>query len=65
MQNPVAFDIEYREHVRQMAWINDNDWQFATPAKRHPVRRIVAGALLILARIAAPAQHPTRPAPTP
>lgn len=62
MQNPVAFDIEYREHVRQTAWINANDWLFAPPTRKHPVRRVVAEALLVLARIAAPR---TRPAPTP
>jgi hypothetical protein len=65
MQNPVAFGIDYREHLRQTAWINENDWQFVPPPRKHPVRRIVVGALHALARIAAPAQPPTRPATMP
>jgi hypothetical protein len=65
MQNPVAFDIDYREHLRRMAWVNDNGWRFDRPAKQHPMRRIVGGALRALARIAVPAQPPTRPATMP
>ena len=65
MQNPGAFEIDYREHLRQIAWVNEHDWLFDRPARKYPVRRLVAGALRALARIAAPAQTPTRPAPMP
>jgi hypothetical protein len=55
MQHPMTFDVEYREHVRQMAWVNVNDWQFEKPAKRHPVRRATAKVLVALADALAPA----------
>jgi hypothetical protein len=55
MQNPVAFEVEYREHVRQMAWVNDNDWLIEPPAERHPARAAVAKALVALARALTPA----------
>jgi hypothetical protein len=54
MQNPVTFEVEYREQVRQMAWVNENDWQFAPPATRHPVREAVAKALIALASAVTP-----------
>jgi hypothetical protein len=31
MHNPVAFDIEYRKHLRQIAWVNENNVQFSRP----------------------------------
>jgi hypothetical protein len=62
MQNPVAFDIDYREHLRQMAWVNEHDWLFERPARKRPLWRLVADALHVLARIAAPTPSPTRPA---
>ena len=63
MQNPVALDSEYREHVRRMAWVNANDWQFVRPAKRHPVRQAVAKALLAIATVLTPlAEGETRTA---
>jgi hypothetical protein len=65
MQNSVAFEVEYREHVRQMAWVNEHDWTWERPARKRPVWPIVAEALRALARIAAPAQPPKRPATTP
>jgi len=67
MHNPVSFDIEYCEHMRQLAWINDNDWQLLPPPRNHPVRRAVAGALLALARAISPATEgaPARPATAP
>jgi hypothetical protein len=54
MQNPVAFEAEYREHVRQMAWVNENDWQFEKSVARHPVREAVAKALIALASAVTP-----------
>jgi surfactin synthase thioesterase subunit len=49
MQNPMAFDVEYREHIRQTAWVNANDWQIELPGRQHRMRRAVATALLALA----------------
>lgn len=65
MQNPVAFEIEYREHLRQMAWVNELDWSLEPPAPKHPIGRALAEVLRALARIAAPARNPTRPATMP
>jgi hypothetical protein len=55
MQSPMAFDVEYREHVRQMAWVNANDRQFEKQARNYPVRQVVANALLALASAMTPA----------
>jgi hypothetical protein len=65
MQDTIAFDIKYREHLWQTAWVNEHGWLFARPARKRPVRRIVAEALRALACIAAPTRHPTRPATMP
>jgi hypothetical protein len=54
MENAV-FEIEYREYMRQMAWVNEHDWQFERPAKQHPVRRAVVKALIALADALTPA----------
>jgi hypothetical protein len=54
MENPMAAQAHYSEHMRQAAWINDNDWQFEKPAQRHPVRATVAKVLLALANAMTP-----------
>jgi hypothetical protein len=55
MQHPDSFDIDYREHQRQVAWVNEHDWQFEQPVKRYPVRQAVAKALIALADALSPA----------
>ena len=55
MQNPVAMQTAYSEHQSQMAWVNENDWQFERPAKKHPVRQALATALIALANMLTPA----------
>jgi hypothetical protein len=57
MQHPDSFDIDYREHQRQVAWVNEHDWQFERPEKRYPVRQVVAQALITLANSLAPASR--------
>jgi hypothetical protein len=54
MQHPESFDIDYREHQRQVAWINEHDWQFERPVKRHPVRQAMAKVLIALANALTP-----------
>jgi hypothetical protein len=54
MENAVL-EIEYREHMRQLAWMNEHDRQFEQPAKKHPVRQAIARALITLAEMVAPA----------
>jgi hypothetical protein len=49
MVNPMAAQVHYDEHRSEMAWVNEHDWQFERPVKRHPVRQAVAKALLALA----------------
>lgn len=41
MQNPMATQVHYREHQSQVAWVNENDWQFERPAKRYRVRKAI------------------------
>jgi hypothetical protein len=64
MQHPESFDIDYREHQRQVAWINEHDWQFERPVKRYPVRQGVAKVLIALAdALTPPAKPETQPVP--
>jgi hypothetical protein len=49
MENPMASRVHYAEHQRQMAWINSEDWQFASPSRRVQVRAAIANALVALA----------------
>jgi hypothetical protein len=62
MLNPMATQIHYDEHHRQVTWVNEHDWQFAQPVKRHPVRRAVAKALIALANALTPATQQERQA---
>jgi hypothetical protein len=48
-------EVRYREHRAQVAWVDENDWKVEQPARRHPVRRALARALLALADALAPA----------
>jgi hypothetical protein len=56
MDNMLAIETRYREHQAQMAWLNEENWQFARPTKRYPVRQAVARALVALADAVAPAK---------
>jgi hypothetical protein len=49
MQNVIAHEVHYTDYRRQMAWINENDWQIERRATRYPVRQAVAKALIALA----------------
>ncbi len=49
-----TFRQHYADHWRQIAWINDNDWQFERPVKRYQVRKAVAKTLIALAARVAP-----------
>ncbi|MGI8687440.1 MAG: hypothetical protein ACR2M3_02580 [Thermomicrobiales bacterium] len=62
MENPMAFPQHYADHQRQVAWINDNDWQFERPKKQYPVRIAIAKALIHLATLLAPTRQETRAA---
>ncbi len=42
MENPTAFQIQYRDYQRQMAWVNSEGWQFDPPKRRKQVRGMVA-----------------------
>ncbi len=55
MENPVAFEVHYREYQRQAAWINHEDWKIERKAKRYQVRVVVAKRLIALAARIAPA----------
>jgi hypothetical protein len=58
MQNPMATQVHYDEHQRQLAWVNEENWQFEQPVKGHPVRQAVAQALIALANaLAVPQQR--------
>ena len=58
MQDPIAFEVLYREHQRQVGWVNDNEWQFAKPQKQHRVRQAVARVLIAVADWLTPAEAP-------
>jgi hypothetical protein len=60
MLNPTTTQVHYDEHQRQMAWVNEHDWQFEKPVKRHPVRQAVAKALIALAHTLTPATRQER-----
>ena len=63
MENPVAFEVQYGEYQRQVAWINENGWQFEKPEQRYRVRRAIAQALITLANALAPTEsRKTQPA---
>jgi hypothetical protein len=49
MHNATDFQVQYDDYRRQMAWVNDNDWQFERPQRRRQVRKTVARALITLA----------------
>jgi hypothetical protein len=56
MQNMTDFETQYNDHVRQMAWVNNEAWQFDPPTRRKRMRVIVAAALVALAtRLFSPA----------
>jgi hypothetical protein len=61
MHNPVAFEVEYREVVRQLTWINENDWRLDRPPAR-PVRPPLARAIAALARTLPIRRHVPRTA---
>ncbi len=56
MQSPVAFEVLYSEHQRQVAWVNDNEWQFAKPRTQYRVRQAMARALVQLANLLTPGE---------
>jgi hypothetical protein len=61
MQNVPALEVHYTDYRRQMAWINENDWQIEQRAKRYPVRQAVAKVLIALAtRLMPPTPRRTR-----
>jgi hypothetical protein len=62
MYNAMDFQVRYEDHQRQVAWVNDNDWQFERPERRGRVRQAVARALVTLAARLTPAMEQTRTA---
>lgn len=54
MLDATDFQVQYDDHRRQMAWVNDNDWQFDPPATRRRVRETIARALVAFAARLAP-----------
>jgi hypothetical protein len=54
MLDPTATQVDYDEYRTQVAWVNEHDWQFEKPVKRHPVRQAVAKALIALAHALTP-----------
>lgn len=53
-------EIQYAEHQRQMAWINEHDWKLEQP-RRRSLRVAAAKALLVVARRMAPQPEMERP----
>lgn len=47
--------VQYAEHQRQMAWINEHDWK---QTARRSLRTVMATTLLALARRIAPQPMP-------
>jgi hypothetical protein len=62
MEHPMASQTQYREHQRQMAWINAQGWQFEQPEKRYRMRHAVARLLIHFATLLTPARQEARTA---
>lgn len=62
MLDATDFQVQYDDHRRQMAWVNDNDWQFERPQRRRQIRETVARALITLAARLTPATEQPRTA---
>jgi hypothetical protein len=62
MEYPMASQVHYLEHQRQMAWINAEGWQFEQPEKQYRVRYAAARVLITLATLLTPARQETRAA---
>jgi hypothetical protein len=54
MHDLVALQVHAREHQRQIAWVNAENWKFAKSVRRYRVRRAIARALIALAHVLAP-----------
>ncbi len=62
MYNTIDFQVRYDDHQRQMAWVNENDWQFERPKRRGQIRQTVAHMLITLTARLAPAMERPRTA---
>jgi hypothetical protein len=62
MYDATDFQVRYDDHQRQMAWVNDEGWQFDPPAARTRLRETVARALVNLAGRLAPTREQPRTA---
>ncbi len=54
MDNMLAIETRYRDHLRDAAYLHEESWKFARPAKRHSVRAAAATFLVALATLLAP-----------
>jgi hypothetical protein len=61
VENLSAVETRYREHQQQIDHLDAEHRQTDKPVKRHPVRQVVAKALVALATMLAPtAQRESR-----
>ena len=49
MCDAADFQVQYDDHRRQMAWVNDVGWKFDPPTTRTGIRVATAQALVALA----------------
>jgi hypothetical protein len=49
MYDAAGFQVQYDDHRRQMAWVNDVGWKFDPPTTRTGIRVATAQALVALA----------------
>lgn len=62
MENPIASQVHYNEYLRQTAWLNEENWKFERPEKRHRAREATAKALIHLAALLAADRRETHTA---
>lgn len=55
MQNPTAAQVHFSDFQSDMAWVNENDWQFEQPARKYRVREAIAKVLISVAQALTPA----------
>jgi predicted TIM-barrel fold metal-dependent hydrolase len=62
MHNATDFQVQYDDHRREMAWVNDHGWHFDPPTTPRRVRETIARALITLAARLTPATEQPRTA---
>ncbi len=62
MYEATDFQVQYNDHQRQMAWVNNEGWRFDPPQVRRRMRERVAQALVAFAARLAPAMEQPRTA---